>query len=65
MKLNGCHNHPPYADSFGSFGLDTASGRIVYFEVPNPNTKQCQYQWTALGMEDKGCIGCVHKESKE
>ena len=56
--MNGCHNHAPYKATFGSFGLDTERGQIVYFEVQNPNTKSCQYCKTELGKADKGCDGC-------
>jgi len=62
MKLNGCHNHAPYKDSFGSFGIDPEYGFIRWFEVQNPNSKDCQYRHTDLGKADKGCQGCIHKE---
>ena len=64
MKLNGCHNHPTYKDAFGGYAVDSKTVETRYFEVPNPNTKDCQYQLTALGLEDKGCTGCKHKETK-
>ncbi len=59
MKLNGCWGHKPYADTFGSYGLDSRTGEIRYFELPNPNKKDCSYQTTALGRNDRGCFGCV------
>ena len=58
MKPNGCHNHKPYANTFGSYGLDSRTGEIRYFELPNPNRKDCQYCKTELGKTDKGCDGC-------
>ena len=56
--MNGCHNRKPLAGAYGSYGLDSKTGEIRYFEVPNPNTKDCQYCKTELGKSDKGCDGC-------
>jgi hypothetical protein len=56
--MNGCHNHTPYKDAFGSYGLDSKTGEITYFVVQNPNTKDCNYRNTELGKADKGFNGC-------
>ena len=57
--MNGCFNHAPYKDTFGSYGVDRVTGEVRYFSVPNPNSKTCNYKDTALGKADKGCVGCV------
>jgi len=64
IRANGCKDHEPYKDAFGHWGLDSATGEIRYFEVPNPNTKHCNYQYTALGLADKGCTGCKWRDEQ-
>ena len=43
-------------------------GHIVMAEAdemsPYPFARECQYRLTELGKADKGCDGCVHKETK-
>ena len=58
IRKNGCWGHAPYKDEFSSYGLDTKTGEIRLFTVPNPNKKPCQYWKTELGRQDSGCTGC-------
>jgi len=60
-----CKDHEPYKEAFGSYGIDSRTGDIRYFEIKNPNVKTCQYQYSNLGIADKGCEGCCHKDSHE
>jgi hypothetical protein len=68
LPRNGCYNRAPlvetvivqtgWSDLFRhESGLDT---RVAYMdEIPNPNSKDCQYSRTT---EDERCDGCVWKQ---
>lgn len=49
---NGCHNRKPFV----------AAHRVGRQWIPSFGAPECQYTLSALGQQDKGCIGCKHKK---
>jgi hypothetical protein len=58
--MNGCHNRQALKESFGKYALDSQTGKIRWFEVKNPNSKDCQYSKTS---KDEKCNGCKWRNS--
>ena len=65
MKLNGCHDRPPFkpftkvADGHWDDGVQ----RIPKLtSIPFRMNPDCQYTLSALGQKDPGCIGCKHRK---
>ncbi len=60
--MNGCHSRQALKESFGKYALDSKTGKIRWFEVKNPNSKDCQYSKTS---KDEQCNGCKHDNSQK
>ena len=62
VKVYGCHNREPLADS-----LLVQDGWVWKYREPKVKTvkvlmtKDCQYTLSSLGKKDAKCFRCVHR----
>lgn len=72
QRLNGCHNHLPYADKvwvqdgweeikYAVHGKLTTSRTPVMKLIPNPMKKECDYTTHIKTNGDPGCNACIWK----
>lgn len=56
-RLYGCHNHPPYVDSYVTGRGWDRWGRVAVYHVLNTASKDCRYD---LNHSDPRCKDCTH-----
>ena len=70
MRLNGCHNRPPFKETMlvqSGYFEDSwfIKGERIARWVTSPfrMERECQYQKDDK-YNDQGCVGCVHKSTQ-
>lgn len=67
----GCHNRDKFEKLIplpAVYNIDYEGHAVVcdaHQLIPNVFKRSCQYTLSKLGQQDKGCIGCKHREIVE
>lgn len=55
----GCYNRPPISTHYKGLNGISPYGHFNVVDIPNVNTKDCQYSKTTT---DPRCAGCRHQQ---